>query len=67
MNKKIIKIISKKDYSVDTFKVSGVPLFIFYPILTFFIIVNGIELYSQKDAPFGDGEWLKFKMSYSGF
>ena len=35
-----IKIISKKDYSVDTFKVSGVPLFIFYPILTFFIIGN---------------------------
>ena len=35
-----VKIISKKDYSVDTFKVSGVPIFIFYPILTFFIIGN---------------------------
>ena len=38
-----------------------------YILLTFFIIVNGIKLYSQSDAPFGDGEWLKFKMSYSGF
>lgn len=38
-----------------------------YILLTFFIVVNGIKLYSQSDAPFGEGEWLKFKMSYSGF
>ena len=36
----LVKIISKKDYDVDAFKVSGVPLFIFYPILTFFVIGN---------------------------
>ncbi len=26
-----------------------------------------IQCYGQLKAPFGEGEWLKFKMSYSGF
>jgi hypothetical protein len=34
------KIFTKKNYVVDTLQISGVPLYIFYPILTFFIIGN---------------------------
>ena len=37
-------------------------------ILPILIVIITIQMsYSQQEAAFGSGEWIKFKMSYSGF